>query len=64
MAFAEAIQYVVVTTLFGAIYLVIVPWFALAAWAIARSQRRRHGASTWIVKQDAPHDARFFDRMG
>lgn len=63
-AFAGAVQYVVITTLFGAIYLVIVPWFALASWAIASSRRRRHGASTWIIKDSAPRDGRFFDRMG
>ena len=64
MALALGIQLVVVTVLFGAIYLVIVTWFALAAREIAARRRRRRGASTWIVKQDATRDARFFDRMG
>ena len=64
MSIAAGIQRVVVTVLFGTIYLVVVPWFALAAWAMGRMRRSTRGASTWLSKGDGPRDERFFDRTG
>jgi hypothetical protein len=65
MAFAHRLQVIVTTVLFGAIYLVVVPLFALVAVTgdtlrLRRSSRRE---TFWVRRRPERHDDAFFDRM-
>jgi carbamoyltransferase len=66
MAVALVIQKVVTTVLFTAIYLAIVPWFALVALAKnSMGLRPRPQASTfWVPRRQVAHNASFFERLG
>jgi hypothetical protein len=65
LAFADRLQRVMTTLIFGIIYLAIVPIFALVMrtrrlWV--RSDTQHH--SNWISRRRQTADARFFERSG
>ena len=64
---AEAIHTVVITVLFGLIYLVVVPLFALVIWPfdVLRVRQSQAGRSSfWIDKRPTTVDRAFLRRMG
>jgi hypothetical protein len=66
LAFGKAVHGVVVTVLFGAIYLFIVSLFALVIWPFDVLRVRKHaGRETyWIQKKTVSNDIAFFQRLG
>ena len=64
LAFAEFLQGIVVTVLFGACYLLIVPLFAVIAHALDSSRVRTKSKSFWRPRHPAAGDESYFSRMG
>lgn len=66
LRFAAALHSVVITVLFGSIYLFIVPLFALAIWPFDVLRLRKHGRTDtfWIRKRSIGGDIAFFQRTG
>jgi hypothetical protein len=65
LRFAEGLHTVVISVLFGGIYLLIVPIFALLVWPFDVLRLRKRSADTfWIEKRRAGADLRHFERMG
>jgi hypothetical protein len=66
MRFAERLNVVVVTVLFAAAYLVVLPVFFALVWALdpLRLRKRSDGGTFWIKKRTSPHDLDSFKRMG
>jgi hypothetical protein len=65
LAVAESLQGVVITLLFGACYLLVVPWFALVARLIgARSRSRIDSTTYWRSRNASACDENYFARMG
>jgi hypothetical protein len=66
LAFAEFLQGVVVTVLFGTCYLVVVPWFYLLARVIdmLRSRGHHQTKSFWVLRRQIEFDENYFSRMG
>jgi hypothetical protein len=66
MRFAEVLHTVVVTLLFGACYLLVVPLFFLIAWVSdpLRLRRSSNTDSFWIRRKTQAQDTGYFERMG
>lgn len=65
MRFAETLHGIVVTVLFGAIYLLIVPVFAALVWPFDLLRLRKRDADTfWIAKRSVGAELKQFERMG
>ena len=66
LAFAERLQRVAVTVLFGATYLLVVPWFSLLGRIIAwrRAGRQLGATGHWVARRRAEYDEKYFTRMG
>ena len=63
---ALVMQRVVTTVLFSAIYLVIVPWFALVAY-LRDTMGLRHGRrqkTFWRPRRQSANDESEFERLG
>ncbi|MGE3345715.1 MAG: hypothetical protein AB7L71_20010 [Vicinamibacterales bacterium] len=65
MRFADHLHIVMTTVLFGAVYLLVVPVFALVARLTDAGGWRPRGTppSTWRPKTPITHDRSFFDRL-
>jgi integral membrane sensor domain MASE1 len=66
LRFAKVLHTGVITALFGGIYLLIVPLFALAIWPFDVLKVRAHKRSNtcWIPKRAIDPDVTFFQRLG
>jgi hypothetical protein len=66
LRFAAALHAVMITLLFGAIYLIVVALFALVVWPfdILRVRKRTRDNTFWISKSVVRPDLRSFQRMG
>lgn len=65
LRFAEALQTVVISVLFGAVYLLIVPWFRLITQTTdPLGRRRRSRAETFWVGRTDDSDPTSLERMG
>lgn len=67
MAFAEKLQVVVVTAVFGLAYVLVVPVFFILSWA--KDPLKLRGSSTseetfWVPRDQPPLDQTFFERLG
>jgi hypothetical protein len=65
MAFAERLHKVATIVLFGAIYLVVVPPFAIIAWWLDPLQLRpaRGDSTYWVKKKHEPPGLEMLQRM-
>lgn len=65
MRFADHLHIVMTTVLFGAVYLIVVPPFALVAKVLDAGGWRPRGTppSTWRSKTSITHDRSFFERL-
>lgn len=66
MKFADVLQTVVVSILFGACYLLIVPIFALIVRILdpLRLSKRRETGTLWIRRRPDAYDWNSFERLG
>lgn len=64
LAFAGALQNVMVTLLFGAVYLLIVPWFYLVSRLFDRGRARRGQPGSHWIPRSTEIDSKYFTRMG
>lgn len=66
MRLAAGMHVVASATLFGVVYLVVVPVFALISRLFDTAGWRPHGTppSTWRVRRPTRHDESFFQRLG
>ena len=66
LRFAKVLHTGVITVLFGSIYLLIVPVFALVIWPFDVLKARKHtrSQSYWIPKRTVHPDVTFFQRLG
>ena len=66
MRFAEGLQALIVTVLFGACYLLVVPLFFALSWYQdpLRLRRRAQEHSFWVQRAAGSDDLRSFQRMG